>query len=105
MSTVAMSWLHGTTASMMVLGIEMYFSMRPFTCITTDVSWPLVAVRTMPGRSMMVRSGDSEDDNLITMESVEKLLAVPPVRYSVSFSIRSHKSSTDDTMPVLGGSE
>mmetsp|Transcript_94089 Transcript_94089/g.269385 ORF Transcript_94089/g.269385 Transcript_94089/m.269385 type:complete len:200 (-) Transcript_94089:39-638(-) len=91
------------TARIMVRSCWRNCSMRPLTCPITARFWPSVVVRTMPGRSIRVRSGAPGASTLMTIESDENECACECVSTSVSVSMRFVSSDGDETMPDAEG--
>lgn len=60
----------------------------------TEFAWPAVAVRTIPGKSITVRSGASGDTNFTTIDSVEKPAPLPASVYAWQQSRRRGKHQT-----------
>jgi len=63
------TWFAGITARIMVRSLCRYKSMSSSTSRITERSCPAVVVRTMPGKSINVKSGTSGDATWITIES------------------------------------
>lgn len=82
-SEVDKSWLAGITHRTIVLGSIQYLLAISVVIFSTSF-WPLMSILVIPGRSMMVRSGQSTE-NIFSLMGSSTMFAPVPATSSVSF--------------------
>mmetsp|Transcript_25161 Transcript_25161/g.39629 ORF Transcript_25161/g.39629 Transcript_25161/m.39629 type:complete len:336 (+) Transcript_25161:619-1626(+) len=92
-SCVAMSWLAGTTASTMVAGWLRYASTMRLMAASVPAPCPAMRVRTMPGRSMSVKSGNVGASISTATSCSLSPVSVPSVAWFMSWATWVARSS------------